>query len=72
MNSPNTTAQVAAQSRCITGMGSPHHGSSLPFLRLRQRQLPFARTLGRSLALRLQPPAEVLHPHPMLDGGLLD
>src|ERR1022692_3691634 len=47
-----------------------HRSPPSPF---RQRQQPpFPCALGRRPALRLQPPAEVLHPHPVLDRGLLD
>src|ERR1039457_6853844 len=54
-------------------MRSLHAGSPLPSFPLRQRQqLPFPCALGGCPSLRLQPPAEVLHPHRVLDGRLLD
>src|ERR1022692_1924465 len=43
---------------------------SLPFRQRQQRPSPCA--LGGRPALGLQPPAEILHLHPMLDRGLLD
>src|ERR1039458_7271764 len=61
-----------AVSPCTAENATQKHRSPPSPFRQRQ-QLPFPCALGGRPALRLQPPPEILHPHPMLDrGGLLD